>query len=213
MPSELLVARFSEYFIGCILLASLAFVASFFFGLYFTTFWGGSFLVTRCHSCHLLLHKAVLWGTQPWPLLIIIWTPQLQLPPLPALKPSIHRTQGPVCLTCQDKFIPIAWGLPKERRRWRLNLDDWKWMFYKALAIQMWLYFEIFFPPVLDILLVLNCRLTLEIWQSFKWFWKAKCQSKVIVAQKISFLGWYGACFLQVFTDLWIFWPWIHWPS
>lgn len=102
----------------------------------------------------------------------------------------------------------------KERRRWRLNFDDWKWMLYKALDIQMWLYFEIFFPPVLDILLALNCRLTLEIGKVSNDFEKPTIwQNKVIVAQKISFLGWYGADFLQVFTGLWIFWPWIRGPS
>lgn len=63
-------------------------------------------------------------------------------------------------------------------------------MLYKALDIQMWLYFEIFFPPVLDILLALNCRLTLEIGKVSNDFEKPTIwQNKVIVAQKISFLG------------------------
>lgn len=64
-------------------------------------------------------------------------------------------------------------------------------MLYKALEIQMWLYFENPpHPPVLDILLALNCRLTLEIGKVSNDFEKPTIwQSKVIVAQKISFLG------------------------
>lgn len=129
MPSELLGARFNVYFIGYILLTPLTFVTSSFFSLYLLPL--RSFFLSDLadNSCHLLLDNTLLWGTQPCPLLTIIWTTAA----LTAVCTETFNSSCPescLCFICQDKFMPIAWGLPKQRRTWNLNLNDWKfWMF------------------------------------------------------------------------------------
>lgn len=124
MPSAFLIARFSVHFLGYSLPASLEFVTSSFFSLFYY-FWGHSFLATLLTQLLLLSDKALLLETQPYLLLIIILShyscsSHCCLTP----KPSSHHVQGPVCasLTRINSYILLEVFLKRDRD------EPWIWM-------------------------------------------------------------------------------------
>lgn len=70
----------------------------------------------------------------------------LYSPGTSAAAPAAACPGACLCLSCRDKFMHTAWGLPGEGKRWGLKLDGWKCSKdFKALEIQMWLYVEFLF--------------------------------------------------------------------